>query len=313
MELGTWAVYLLLLYALTAAYLAGTGPMISDVIYDCIGYRLPQYAQTLPCLILFGGCVYLGTQVVDYINRVLMVGLAVSYFFLISGAYSHVDPVFLSRVDLSSVWMAIPVISTSYGFHIIIPTLTTYLDRDVKSLKRVILIGSAVPLIVYLLWEYVVLGVVPAENLKEALRLGEGATRSLGAAVKTSWIEIGGKNFAFFAIITSLLGVGLSLFHFFVDALKIKQDVKGKAIITFLTFIVPVGFVLFFPRGFIMALEYAGFFVALLLGVLPIIMVWKGRKIFTNSLYRVSGGKTLLTTLLLCFLSVLILMIKEVF
>lgn len=114
-------------------------------------------------------------------------------------------------------------------------------------------------------------------------------------------IGICAKLFSFFAVVTSFLGVGLSLFHFFADGLKIEQTNKGKFLTASLTFIVPILFVLFYPRGFIMALEYAGIFVALLLGIFPSSYgVERKKKTWTCASYTVAGGTPLLATLLLC-------------
>lgn len=158
MELVAWCIYLLLLYSLTAAYLSASGPMVTDVISNLCGYRLPPFAGSLPFFAIFGGFIYIGIRPVDYLNRILMIGLAIAYVALLALAAQHLQPQLLATNHLSYVWMAIPVVSTSFGFHIIIPSLTTYLDRDVKSLKRTILIGSAIPLLVYLLLEFVILG-----------------------------------------------------------------------------------------------------------------------------------------------------------
>jgi tyrosine-specific transport protein len=313
-EVGAWFVYLLLLYALTAAYLAGSGPMVSDVITRLTGYALPRHAETFPFLAVFGSCIYFGTRSVDYLNRILMVGLVLSYIVLLIFSSEHFNSLLIHRASLAHLWMAIPVISTSFGFHIIIPSLTTYLERDVKSLKRVIIIGSVVPLLVYLAWEFIVLGVLSADSLKAALSLGQGAERPLSHLVKSPWLGISARALSFFAIVTSFLGVGLGLFHFFADGLKIKQNRKGKALTALLTFSVPVLFVIFYPEGFIMALEYAGVCVALLLGILPVLMVWKGRKSHAaETIYKVPGGTPLLAALFVCFCAGCLFMLKEIF
>lgn len=313
LELIAWVVYLLLLYSLTAAYLSASGPMVSDVVKTITGCKLATYAEPLPFFILFGGFIYLGIRPVDYLNRLLMIGLAISYLALLATATQYLQPSLLTKGNPASIWMAIPVIATSYGFHIIIPSLTTYLQRDVKALRRTILIGSAIPLLVYLLLQFVVLGVVPIPALNEALTQGDGIVRPLSAILQNSSIGPLAKLFSFFAIVTSFLGVGLSLFHFFADGLKIEQTPKGKLFTALCTFAVPVLFTLFYPRGFILALEYAGIFVAILLGLFPILMAWKGRKHNPTAPYTVAGGTPLLITLLLCICMGAVYMIKEVF
>lgn len=48
---------------------------------------------------------------------------------------------------------ALPVIFTSFGFHGSIPSIVKYLGKDTKVLRKVMLVGSSLPLIVYILWQ----------------------------------------------------------------------------------------------------------------------------------------------------------------
>ena len=67
-----------------------------------------------------------------------------------------------------------------------------------------------------------------------------------------------------------------------------------------MTFIPPIVFALFYPQGFILALDYAGQMFAFYAVVLPVALVWKARRIHPNLPYKVWGGKaTLLIVLVL--------------
>lgn len=307
-----WGVYLLLLYSLTAAYLAGSGPMVAQLISHITGWQMPLWAEPLPFLFIFGTIIYFGTRPVDIVNRVLMLGLCVTYIVLIASSMGYIHWDLLARNQPIYLMASVPVVVTSFGFHIIIPSLVTYLDRNVKALKHSILYGSVIPLFVYLIWELVILGIVPVEKLAGALRLGQAATIPLGEMISSGWIQTSSTFFSFFAIVTSFLGVGLSLSHFLSDGFEIKQNTSGKMLTLILTFAIPLLFVLFYPRGFIVALEYAGIFVALLLGLLPILMVWRGRKVHKGDApYKVDGGKPFLFIMLFSFILLFILIFKE--
>lgn len=312
-SVATWILYLLLLYALTAAYLAASGPMFADFFMQLSDQTISKWVQPLPLLFIFGFFIFLGTKPVDYLNRSLMVALVVIYFIIVGLSVETINSDLFSQMDPRYLWASIPVVVTSYGFHIIIPSLTTYLNRNVKTLKRVIFIGSAIPLIIYLLWEYIVLGNVPVEGkfgLQESLEQGQIATYSLAHLLQNSWITFGARLFSFFAILTSFLGVGLSLTHFLEDGFKIKAGAKGKLLSASLTFIPPLFFVFIYPKGFILALDYAGIFVALLLGILPVLMVWKGRpKHEREALYTVKGGEALFFIPLIAYIFVIFIVI----
>jgi tyrosine-specific transport protein len=273
-----WVSYLLLLYSLTAAYIAGSAPFFTLTMRAMSGLNLPDWTGLIPLLGLFGVFVYLGTKSVDAVNRLLMLGLIVTYAALIVFVPSHVDGSKLQLKNFPAIWLAIPVIITSFGFHIIIPTLTTYLHQNARKLKWTIFIGSLIPLLVYLIWEFLVLGVVPVTgsvSLSTAWEAGESAAAPLAEILQTPWIATTASAFSFFAIITSFLGVSLSLSDFLGDGLKMHRFTWGREAVCLLTFVPPLLFVLVYQRGFLIALQYAGIFVAILLGVLPALMAWK--------------------------------------
>lgn len=291
-----WITYLLLLYSLTAAYIAGSAPLFLKAIGYLTGTSPPSWVGAFPLLFLFGLFVYLGTHVVDWVNRLLMAGLIVCYILLIAFLPPHLQPNLLQHVDAKAIWIAIPVIITSYGFHIIIPTLTTYLNHDVKKLRLTLLIGSLIPFIVYAIWEFLILGVIPMQGehgLIAAYKAGQTGAASLSHVLQNNWIPAAASAFALFAIVTSFLGVSLSLSDFLTDGFHMKRFSLGRELACLLTFLPPLLFVLTYPRGFILALQFAGIFVAILLCVLPAAMAWKLPQ------YRTLSRRLLLITVLI--------------
>lgn len=313
---AAWVVYLFLLYTLTTAYMAGSGPIFIEIIESMTGFELPAWSGPLPLLILFSYFVYQGARAVDYANRFLMAGLIITYGCMIVFLSPYVKPALLARSNIEKIWGAISIVSTSFGFHIIIPTLTDYLNRDVKQLKKVIWIGSLIPLIVYVLWEIVILGIVPVHGEHG---IAAGYTQGLdGATLLSLYLEKGdlgwlARIFSLFAIITSFLGVSLSLRDFLADGLRVSKNSQGRAILYLLTFMPPLILTLYDPRAFLNALEYAGAFgVVTLLGLFPVLMVWKGRyKQLRVGPIRTPGGKGTLIVALIISLSVMGLEIAD--
>jgi tyrosine-specific transport protein len=192
--------------------------------------------------------------------------------------------------------LVVPAMIISFGFHNMVPTLTSYLKGDAKRLRWTIIIGSVIPLFIYIIWEAIILGLVPVEGeggFRQALQQGDMATKTLRNAIGLSWIVEIANYFAFFAIVTSFLGVALSFVDFLADGLKIKKDPQGKGLLCFLVIALPLAFALIYPKIFLLALSYAGSFGAIsLFGILPAAMVWVGRyhkKI--QALRLLPGGK----------------------
>ena len=319
-EAIAWVTYLLLLYALTSAYLLGCSQILSDFLQGAFSFTVPRWVWPTAIFIFFGVFVYLGTAVADFLNRFMMMGLVIAYIVLVVIGSSSVNPVMLTHINWAFLLPSVSVVLTTFGFHIIIPTLTTYLEHDAKLLKRAIFIGSLIPFLVYVIWQFLVMGVVPvygAESLSEAAIKGLQVTFFLKILLGSRWVGLAVRAFAFFAIVTSLLGVSLSLSDFLADGLKIKKTHWGKFLLILLTFVPPLLFALFYPHGFILALQYAGIFVVVLLALLPALMVWgerygpKGQRGFEKIDFKVPGGKvaligTILISLLLLGIEVFV-------
>lgn len=305
-QIVSWVIYLFLLYALTTAYIAGSAPIVMDAIQAGTGVTIPEWVGAIPLLLIFGFFVYKGVHSVDWVNRLLMLGLVIAYALLVVFLTPHVSGELLRHVDMKYLVMGVSVVATSFGFHIIIPSLTTYLERDVVKIKKVLLIGSAIPLIIYTLWIFLTLGIIPIEGehgIHQGYLDGSNGAHLLTAFLGNQAIALIARLFSFFAIVTSFLGVSLSLSDFLADGLKIKKTRPGRILLYFLTFIPPLVITLIDPRAFLSALEYAGAFgVVTLLGLLPALMVWSGRyrkHLDKGAPFKTPGGKLALTLIII--------------
>ena len=295
-KIVSWLVYLFLFYSLMVAYVAASGSLITDFIGAGTGhYFHPNLGGLLFCL-LFGVLLYLGTEAVDWFNRFLMLGLVLSYLSLVIVGAPAVNSDLLMHHDWSAATLVIPAVIISFGFHNLIPSLTTYFHGNVKSLKWAVMIGSSLPLLIYLVWEWIILGIVPLKEFQAALDQGEIATEALRTAVGVSWIVTVAQLFAFFAIVTSFLSVALSFVDFLADGLNIKKTPLGKVALSLLVLLPPFLCALVYPTIFLIALNSAGGFGAVILfGILPALMVWKGRALHhEKKLQLVPGGKPVL-------------------
>jgi len=298
--IASWIIYLFLLYALTTAYIAGSSPLVINFARDILGVNIPDWLGSLPLLLIFGLTIYRGTHMVDYVNRFLMIGLCIAYILMIVFLYPHIHFSYFSHVDLVAIPFGLSIIATSFGFHIIIPSLKTYLHNDVRALKKAILIGGIIPLLVYIVWQFITLGVIPLNALAEGYSEGKNSATLLNDVLAPSPIAALAQSFSFFAILTSFLGVALSLSDFLADGLKIKKNPRGKVALFILTFAPPVFITLTDPRAFFTALEVAGAFgVITLLCLMPALIIWKGRYVHHfSSAYKAPGGKIALIVLI---------------
>lgn len=302
-----WGSYLFLFYSLLVAYIAASGSVFSAILQSFFSIPLPPHAGSLFFTALFGGIVYLGTRPVDLLNRVLMVGLIITYLGMVGLGLPRIDPHLLQYVDLSAMLLPLPVLVVSFGFQNMIPSLTAYLGGDLARVRKTILFGSLLTLAIYCLWTLLVLGIVPFPAIVESYGRGEEATAPLNMVLGSSSVGLFAQGFAFFAIVTSFLAQGLTLTHFLADGFKKNLNKNNTVGFCLLALVPPLLFALYDPSVFFEALNFAGGICAMILfGVLPVLMSWVGR--YRRSLvstYRVEGGKVSLIAALLFSLFVI--------
>ncbi len=295
-KIFAWALYLFLFYCLSIAYISGGG----GLLYSWTGLDL-HVCQLLFVAVL-GTFVYFGAALVDRINLILMAGLILTYTAFVFFGFPYIDLSHLSSSNWSSSLFALPVIFTSFSYQGIIPSLTTYLKRDARKIRISIIGGTSLAFLIYLLWEFLILGIIPLEGLLQAKELGQTAVAPLKDHVVASSVTLLGQTFAFFAIATSFLGVTLGLFDFLADGLAMPKKGIRKVLLAVLTFFPPLIVSLINPSLFIVALVFAGGIgCALLLGFLPTLMVWiaRYRGAGHSSPLQLFGGKAMLSALFL--------------
>ena len=218
-----------------------------------------------------------GTGVVDGVNRVFMVGLIAAYVFLLAIGLPHIDTGLLMNSNWGAVFVAVPVMIISFGFHNLVPSLTEYLEHNRREVVKSIAIGSSLPLLVYLLWDGLILGIVP-EGYAEAIESGHMATQALRRVSEAAMVSDLAEIFAFFALVTSFLAVALSLVDFLRDGFHDAGVGLHRLIFVALAIVPPLIFALIYPQVFLLALGYAGGFATVILfGILPALMAWRGR------------------------------------
>lgn len=300
------AVLIIFLYALIAAYISGGGSLLKDLLPESFGDKVSILLFT----VIFGSFIVIGTHSVDKINRVLFFVMLAAFAVVLSLMLPEIkfDNLMATPIDNALIISASPVFFTAFGFHGSIPSLNKYLDGNVKALRISILVGSAITLCAYILWQMSTHGLLTQNEflqiLKEDATLN-GLVKATLAITGSNMIAGAVKLFSTLALVTSFLGVGLGLLECIEDLLKRSFNISaGRISLGLMTFIPPLVFALFYPEGFILALGYAGQMFAFYAVVLPVSLVWKARRTHTNLPYKVWGGN--LTLIIVLVLGVII-------
>ncbi|MDO4698352.1 MAG: aromatic amino acid transporter [Pasteurellaceae bacterium] len=301
---------LVLLYALLAAYITGGGSLLSGVLPE-MGERTGSIAIVLFTLIL-GSFVVIGIKGVDGLTRLLFLGKIVAFVFVVLMMLPKAKLENLTAVPLDNLLVisAIPIFFTSFGFHVIMGSINSYLEADIRKIRMAVLLGTLIPLTAYIFWQLATHGVLSQGEFVTLVKQDPTLNGLVNATTQITGSSLLGEAvrvFSTLALITSFLGVAMGIFEGVGDLLKRFNLPNNRLVLTPLTFIPPLVFALFYPNGFIAALGYAGILFAFYGLLLPIGLAWKARQLHPNLPYRVAGGNIGLLLALLMGIVIIII------
>ena len=290
-----WTCFMLLLYAVVASYINAGADLMTQMLEATFPMEIE--ACMLIFSAIFGSIILLGVSSIDKMNRVLMVGLIVTFILIIALMTPFLSLKKLSmHGQLKYIPNAFPIIAAAFTSHLVLPSVRAYI-QNTESLKKILLIGSLIPLILYIMWQTAVVGI--AEKTGAYSLMGFATTRSpIGdfldfLIVKHQLYMIGSVTelFFLFAITTSFLGVLLSLNDFLADGLNItEKTMKVRFKLLALSIVPPLFFAIFSQSAFTLTLNFAGLFIAILYCIIPALVVIKNRKNQNTAEFILPGG-----------------------
>lgn len=303
---------LVLLYALLSAYITGGGSLLSGIMPEMVDADMKLKISILIFTVVLGSFVVVGVKSVDGLTRVLFLGKIIAFIAVLVMMLPKSKLENLTAIPLDNllVLSAVPIFFTAFGFHVIMGTINTYLDADIGKIRKSIYIGTAIPLVAYLLWQLATHGVLSQNEFTTILKQDPTLNGLVTATSQITGSTILGEMvrlFSVLALITSFLGVSMGIFEGVGDLLKRLNLPTNRLWLTIATFTPPLLFALFYPDGFIMALGYAGLLFAFYGMILPIGLAWKARRQHPNLPYRVIGGNLALVIALIAGICIMVI------
>ncbi len=142
----TWIICLGFLYTIMCVYISGMTEIISGFL-EQYAFSIPSFYLSIASVLMISLPIYFGITYVHHFNRLVVVSMFLAFFTLVFFITPHIDIHMLFAVSNHVPIMALPIVFTSFGFLIIIPSLRSYLNDDIKKIKTAIIVGSAIPLI----------------------------------------------------------------------------------------------------------------------------------------------------------------------
>ncbi|XP_061944337.1 uncharacterized protein LOC133668477 isoform X1 [Populus nigra] len=287
-QFSCWS-YIFIHYALLIAYVARS----SDILTNFLG--IPLWESATLFSLVFGGICYFGSQrFIGAVNGVLVFGIIISFTSLVVAASGDLHLDALLKANFSAVPMSIPIIALSFVYQNVVPVLCTNLEGNLSKVRTAIVLGTAIPLGLFLVWDGVILGSIStpemADKIADPLQQLLSTNGVVGPIIQA---------FSFLAIGTSYIGFVLGLSDFLADLLKLPAG-ENKPLPYILTLIPPLVLALLDPEIFFKALDFAGTYgVLVLFGIIPAAMAWSDRYSSSSTTIKlpqlVPGGKVTLS------------------
>ncbi|AMO58173.1 hypothetical protein GZ77_20790 [Endozoicomonas montiporae] len=286
---------LFLYYALCAAYIAGGASQLNSILMMA-GLKVPYWLSVVVVTCLVGFVVLVGTALVDICNRVMFVSMLLLMLVILVSLFPHgqLENLAIKSGPAPMLLAALPVLYTSFGYHVVVPTVVRYVEGCPAKFSKALLIGSVLPFILYALWSVSTVGALSHTTILEVASQPDSVNSlmtTVGQVSSVGYFSLMISVFAAFALATSFLGVALGLFDYLSElSHNSRSGFAGRERTILLTLLIPMLVAIYYPDGFILALGYAAVALIVLAVFLPVLMVWKVRRLHMEEPYQAPGG-----------------------
>ncbi len=249
------------IYGALLAYIIGVGEALSTV------FGLNSFIFSIIFFVFVSGLVYLGIKSIaesDLFLMSLVIGLIliISCISVFSGKLNFMN---LNDFSFNKIFIPYGVVLFAFLGASAVPEMREVLRWEKESMKKAIIIGGLIPLFLYILFAFSIVGVF-GEKTSEIATIGLG--QEFGRAV-----VIFANLFATFAMMTSFLGLGLALKEMYNFDYKLNNNISW----VLACFVPLIAFLIGF-KDFINVIGLTGVFAGGLEGILIVLMLWKSKK-----------------------------------
>jgi len=256
---------LLTVWGAMLAYTVGSGDVIANFFSFKTLFGLPsRIVFSLVFFFLLSIPIYFGLKTTEKVELPLVIFFISLIIAMCVFAIDKINFANFQTFNVSKAFLPYGVILFAIAGSIIIPEVKQAVGNNAKLLKRAILIGGTIPILLYLFFATIVVGVV-GEKASEVATIAFGEMTS-------PVVVILGNLFALIAMATSFMALGLVLKDTFIQDFKLSN---WQAFL--LTISIPL-VLLFFFQSFASIIGVTGAFAVGLTGILVAVMAIKARK-----------------------------------
>lgn len=279
------------IYGALVAYIIGEGEIFATVL----GFGSP-FLYALIFFVIVSLILHYGIKATGRFELIITALLVLVIFIIGALSYDKINPSYFTGVSLKNMLFPYGVILFAFVGTAAIPELKEELAKEKQKLKKAIIIGSIIPIVLYFLFTIIVLGIVGYNNFSLLGPNERIATVAL-SIFSEKYLAIFANIFAAFAMFTSFIGLGLALKEMYEYDLHIK-----KILALFLTIIPPLIIALSGLTSFIAVIGFTGAIAGGIDGILIMLAYWKAKKKGDRKPeYSLSISKTLTAMLIIMF------------
>ncbi len=255
------------IYGALTAYLIGEGVAIRALL----GGGNPLFYTAIFAIVVFVVLLF-GIKAAGKLELIVNGLLIVIVILLGIFSYNQIKPDHFSSFDPTFFFLPYGVILFAFMGSPAIPEVHEVLERKWHLMKKAIIIGSLIPILLYIVFCIVVVGIIGPGNfsmLEPNERVATVALSIYGNQVFGTLANI----FAILTLFTSFLALGLAL----IDTYQFDFGFS-KPIAFFLTFSLPIVFVVFNVVTFVGILGFTGAIAGGLEGILIMAMHYRAKR-----------------------------------
>src|SRR3989344_1045639 len=148
------------IYGALTAYLIGLGETVRAIFH----WGNPLM-YTIICFIIASSIIYRGVKATGTVDSILMGLLMVIIFFITVFSYQNINFDRLTALNLAKLFAPYGVVLFALMGIPAVPEVQEVLEQQKQKMKKVLIIGSLIPIFLYLLFAGVVVGVIGLENI----------------------------------------------------------------------------------------------------------------------------------------------------
>ncbi|AXA34271.1 aromatic amino acid transport family protein [Francisella adeliensis] len=254
------------IYASLTAYIGAVPSLLGSNacninLYSCISPSIAEVLFTaILSIVLIGSMKYS-----EKINRVVMTVKLISLVLviLLLSRYIDLKSLFVVPMNFTAITQATLIVILAFSYQSILPSIVNYVGpENKKEIKKIILIGTFITCVIYTLWVVIMSGFIKHAGADEIFMadptldgLVSIIKQSSSSSLAVSALDI----FLNVSLFASFITISLAFIDFWIDALKLSPNLKGRIIAGAIVLIPSLLIAVYFNDIFVLALAVSGF------------------------------------------------------